>query len=66
MKSRRVTVTLEIETDAPLKVLRDKKCWVSPDLFWVTGIHTDGIPLSHEVHVLQAQANVIRQGKGKR
>ena len=61
MKSRRVTVTLEIETDAPLKVLREKISWG----FKRTMLNPR-TGRGYVATVLQAQANVIRQGQGKR
>ena len=64
MKSRRITITLEVVTDAPLKVLRRAKCWDKLGVLFVTGLHTDGFPLSHEVTVLQAQAiRPLKEGK---
>ena len=59
MKSRRVTVTLEIETDVTLWRLRSAKVW-NATLSLLRG--TRKAPTG-ELHVLQAQANVIRQGK---
>ena len=47
MKPRRVVLTLEVETDVPLRLLRDKR------RYWelaVAGAH---------LTVLQAQANVV-------
>jgi hypothetical protein len=49
-KMRRVVVTLELETDAPLKTLRDKKTWAE--------VVKEGEKL------IQVQVNVIR-AKGK-
>lgn len=58
MKKRRVTVTLEIETDAPLKILRDApNCWGDFHMYSVKGDD------EYSVIVIQAQANVIREKK---
>ena len=49
MKPRRVVLSLEVETDVPLKVLRDSVEY-APVTMW-----------RHKtrIHVLQAQANVV-------
>ena len=49
-KTRRVFVTLELESDAPLAALRDRRNWTGK-----------GVPLQHIV--LQVQANVARGSK---
>lgn len=51
MKARRVMLTLEVETDAPLSILRNSASYASIALcdYWAT--------------VLQAQANVIAAKK---
>jgi len=51
MTPRRVTITLEVETDAPLKVLRQA----------VSFNRVPGLPYSFRV--VQAQANVIAAKK---
>lgn len=50
MKPRRVFVTVEMESDAPLEVLRDPRVW---------GWHK-GRAIPHFARVLQLQANVAR------
>lgn len=49
MKSRRVTLTLEVETDAPLLLLRK-----------ADQVHVTVTGVLYDVKVLQAQANVIK------
>jgi len=53
MKPRRVTLSLEVETDAPLSELRK-----------ASRIHLTLTGLLHNVEVLQVQANVIRPNEG--
>lgn len=59
MKARRVIVTLELETDAPISVLRTSLAY--RDLEMAT-------PKSgrFKAQVIQAQANVIKQAKAGR
>lgn len=52
-KTRRVVVTLEIETDASLTDLRSGKVW--SEIMRYAGYAMDG----DEVKVLQAEANVV-------
>ena len=54
-KMRRVMLTLEVETDVPLRVLRSSACYIVK-LYAVGGIVST-------CDVLRAQANVIRKGK---
>lgn len=51
MKARRVFVMLEVETDIPLKLLRDPLTWSSAGCGWF---------------VMQTSANVARKIKSKR
>ena len=52
MKPRRVIVTLELETDAPLPVMRRAGNW------WIS---LDGAERDWDTKVLQVAPNVIRQ-----
>lgn len=52
MKSRRVIVTLEVETDAPLSDLRNRKLW--RHAYW-GAIDADGTNAVRQVH-----ANVVK------
>ncbi len=63
MKSRRVILNIEVETDAPLAVLRKaKKCSVFFEVedrtYAMEG--NDADRSDHEGTVLQVQANVVR------
>ena len=51
MKMRKVILTLEVETDIPLKLLRNAKCYE---------IYNGG--QIDPIDVLQAQANVVEAG----
>lgn len=56
MKPRRVVLTIEVETDVPLKVLRDRRKVM-------VAVH-GGIRLTRDsLDPLQIQANVIKPGK---
>ena len=55
MKKRRVTVTLEVVTDAPLAILRNRKAWRGLSIW-------EPDRAVYDIRVLQAQANVIRRG----
>ena len=57
MKPRRVIVTIECETDAPVKVLRDRKFW--------TGYTDRWYRQCYDIGAKQVQVNVVR-GKGKK
>jgi hypothetical protein len=50
MKKRRVFLTLELDTDAPLALLRDKSTWTFKDLRFGSAYFC-----------VQAQANVAKQ-----
>ena len=52
MKSRKVILTLEVETDISLKLLRNAKCY---EVY-----NEGGFGL---IEVLQAQANVVEAGE---
>ena len=63
MRYRRVTILLEVMTDAPLRELRKATAWGDGGL-WVVARNKDGtINTNYEVEVLQSQANVIKQAK---
>ena len=53
MKTRKVILTLEVETDISLKLLRNAKCY---EVY-----NEGGFGL---IEVLQAQANVVEPGEG--
>ena len=57
MMKRRVMLTLEVETDLPLSVLRQK------DRLYLHAFRTATTAIPDDVKILQAQANVIRKGK---
>ena len=59
MNARRLTLTLEVETDAPLSQLR------KASTYDVLVAMRDDRVVSHDVVVIQAQANVIKP-EGKR
>ena len=59
MMPRKVIITMEVETDAPLKVLINSDNW--PIRFYL--IKTGGFQNSYASEVLQIQANVIKEGK---
>lgn len=50
MEPRKVILTLEVQTDAPLPVLRNRNAYRSMDV---------GLGTPYEVDILQVQANVI-------
>ena len=54
MKTRKVILTLEVETDIPLKWLRNATCYE---------VYNGG--QIDPIDVLQAQANVVEAEKGK-
>jgi hypothetical protein len=58
MKTRRVFVTLELETDAPIALLRKAKVW--------QGITSLGCRPGCRMIVHQAQANVAQSAAPKR
>ena len=55
MKSRRVILTLEVETDVTMDALR------RPGAYEISVL--DRTLVAHDVEVFQAQANVIRETK---
>lgn len=58
MKSRRVILTLEVETDAPLSVLQQAKYYLPFDV-----VKDWGTQKYWKVDVYQAQANVVKSKK---
>lgn len=59
MKTRRVMVTLELETDATIAELRDREVWVAPDGV----LDASRVIFGDSTRVIQVQANVIKPGK---
>lgn len=53
MKPRRVTLTLEVKTDAPLNVLRSLDVYIGM-------MELEDDDNYYSVHVLQVQANVVK------
>jgi hypothetical protein len=65
MKSKRVVLTLEVQTELPVKFLRTIReiSITEADLRFLKESDEEGVKNVTVVPVAQAQANVIRKGK---